>query len=398
MLIQDLHIFGMTGDGSLWETSRIVSFPPPPPDASEWNPWQEVTTPDAFVSVASAITSGSGDIPRLHLCGITHDGRVWHAMRTGQDSHWEPFEDLTDRLRLHQNKPVSIAAAGLSELALCLVVQTEHGGHIVQTTRHVDGTWDPLLDITTPQQAGDPGSFTRVSCAYFQPAPRVVLLDVCGLTANGNLWHSSNLLKPPWLLFENVQKLSQGAQGHFEDVSIFDDGHYALNVFAQSGGIIWHTSRFVQGRQFAWQPTFDDHLREQAGNPGPFGPISCASLDSALYVCGITPDGKLWQTQYSFDNPPGWLPFVDLTQVVGSPAAFKFVSMTGGNFIQVESGSSPLCQQLAAYIAIDTQQIQTLQAQEANNPNIRAQANQQIQALRQDIAYREQQEAANNCP
>jgi hypothetical protein len=397
MLIQDLHIFGITDDGTLWQTSHIESFPFPPPDASAWNPWQEVATPAPFVSVASAVTNGQDRILRLHLCGITHDGRVWHTLRTGQDSDWEPFEDLTDRLALHQNKLVSIAAAGLDELALCLVVQTEHGGHIVQTTRHDDGTWDPVLDITTPQQAGDPGSFTRISCAYFQPAPRVVLLDVCGITANGNLWYSSNLLKPPWLLFENVQKLSQGAPGHFGDVGIFDDGNGKLNVFAQSGGAIWHTSHCLQERQFAWQPTFDNQLMEQAGNPGSFGLISCASLNNDLHVCGITPDGKLWQTQYSFTNPTGWLPFVDLTQVTDSPTAFKVATMTGGNFIAVESGSSPLCRQFAAYIAIDTQQIQTLQAQEANNPNIRAQANQQIQALQQDIAYREQEEAANNC-
>ena len=373
MAIEDLYIFGVTKNGRLLYTSPTTGSPP-------WNPWQEVKIPDAFISIASAITQ-SPSTRMVHLCGITKKGRLWYSFQTAT-TDWQPFEDITDRIGIAQGKPQSVTATGESELVLCIATRMhDDKKHILQTTRHDNGSWDTCVDVTSPQLAGQPGSFVQASCSFVQAEVTGAIgeLDVSGITDDGRLWHTVHLDTFAWVPFVNVQKLATGAPGKFADVSIC--GGNDLNIFAQSGGEIWHTIR-IPSDNAVWQPTFDN-INEQAGHPGSFGPIACANLGNRIELCGITPEnGKLWRTMRSLStSSPGWQQFDDLSQLPGSPDAFVLVYLAYMvTWPALQDLSDPRCRKCNAQISTDRRWIQQLQMTGVGSTDPR------ITGLEQDIA------------
>jgi hypothetical protein len=375
-------IFGITNDGKLWYTRPVDA------DITSWNPWAALNTHEPFVSIGSALSADDKGNTFLHLCGITHDGKLWYTLRSDSDTTWQPFEDLGARVGGHAVQ--SVALTGLLDLSLCVLVQRDHNQqHILQSTRHNDGTWDAFTDITGPQLAGFPGSFTRISCSVVRPKPQATTLDVCGITADGRLWYTSHLTLPLWLPFINVQAGATDAPAHCAEVSTVGNG--GLSVFVQSGGAIWHTSRSGYP-DFQWQPAFDN-IESQAGNPGPFGSISGSNANGPLHLCGITHDGRLWHSQTSPTSPYGWLPFEDLTSKIGKPGSFKTVCLAGIDVITEFSGTNPQCAQIQTNIASDESTIMRLQQQASWNPSARA----EISSLRQAIASLEAQAASLGC-
>lgn len=70
------------------------------------------------------------------------------------------------------------------------------------TIRFENGSWQQFGDVKG--QAGDPGSFSSVSCGSLQGE-----LYVCGVTTDAKLWHTIRFSQPPslplgWLPFEDV--------------------------------------------------------------------------------------------------------------------------------------------------------------------------------------------------
>jgi len=374
-------IFGITNDGKLWYTL------PGDAGATTWAPWAALKTPEPFASIGSAFREDGEGHMFLHLCGITHDGKLWHTFRSDSDTDWQPFEDLSARTGGHAVQ--SVAVAGLIDLSVCVLVQHAHDKqHILQSNRHNDGTWDTFTDITAPQLAGLPGSFTRVSCGIVRSGP-TPSLDVCGITTDGRLWYTSHLTLPSWLPFINVQAVAKNAPGHCAEVSMFGNGQ--LDVFVQSEGVIWHTAR-SGSPDFQWQPEFDN-IESQAGSPGRFASISSANVQGAHHICGVTQDGKVWHSRQSPTAPFAWLPFADLTGKIGEPDPFKIVCLAGGCFIIQFSYTNPQCSAIQTNIASDESQMRALQQQASWNPNVRA----QIASLQQDIASLEAQAASLGC-
>ncbi len=304
--MEEPTVCGVTNDGKLWFLG-----------ASEWLDVKALggNDPGLFVSIGSAASGQSG---ALHICGITQDGRLWHTI--GIQDKWQPFEDLNSRIGGDGGTFQDIGVATVDgELHVCVTAPTVTAGwRILHTIRHVDGTWDSFQDVTDP---GFPGSFVSVACAELNKE-----LHVCGVTDDGRLWHTFRSSQNNWLPFEEVQTTFANNPVTFADVSIAaEDGN--LQIFAQAGGDVWHTVRFSQPP--GWQPVFDS-LKAQTGNdPGSFELISCAGLDEELHIGGVTADGKLWYTIHFSNPPPDWLPFMDVTVIVGPPGLFTSVSIVG---------------------------------------------------------------------
>ena len=176
-----------------------------------------------------------------------------------------------------------------------------------------------------------------------------------------------------WLPFADVQVLSANGPDHFTKVSIAQgapdpQGGQDLHVLTQETGELWHTSR--RANPPGWQLTFD-RLKEQAGDPGAFGAISCATVAGDLHVCGVTTDGKLWHTLRPDADAALWQPFQQVRAAGGStPGAFGFVSLAV-MFVPPGRGSVPdICRQIQKDIASQRLQISMLQQKNPKDPAI----------------------------
>jgi hypothetical protein len=220
-----LHLCGITTDGKLWHTSRPSDDTGP---TDSWDPWEEVKAPGAmpagpFVSVACGVRDVE-DTEELHVCAVTQDGGLWYTNLAPPDD-WRHFEDLKtvipgDWTNFH----VQGVTFGHSFLDVCVLVLTPSSERrIMYTHRHFDGTWDAFQDVNDPQHAGFPGSFISAGCANLAPQPLLEELHICGVTQDGKLWHtlrSFRIGSLAWLPFAEVQALSADGPGQFTKVSI----------------------------------------------------------------------------------------------------------------------------------------------------------------------------------
>jgi hypothetical protein len=281
MSTMKLHLCGLTTDGKLWHTSRSRNDID---SGASWGRWEEVKPKGAtdigrFVSAACGVRYVE-DMEEIHICGVTQDGKLWYTNRTlPQD--WQPFEDLRTQIQGNWDTfHVQDVTFDDSFLDVCVIVLTNSGErHILHTRRHFDGTWDSFQDVNDPQVADFPGSFISVGCANVSPQPQLEELHVCGITDDGKLWHtlrSSLLGSFSWLPFANVQTPSANGPDHFTKVCI-------------TQGI-----PDLEGRE-------DLHVFTQAA-------------------------GDLWHT-VRFSNPPRWQPTFDsIKKQAGDPGSFGSIS------------------------------------------------------------------------
>jgi hypothetical protein len=312
--VEQVNLFGITNDGKLWQTTRVMHK-----SEAVWDPWQDVkalaaSDPGPFISAAC-----DGQLLGLHICAVTNDGKLWHASRSPQ---WQPFEDVKARIGGDWGELRDVGVALLNdELHVCVTALTSLGlWGILHTTRHADDTWDSFEDVNA--LTAFPGSFISIDCTNVKGE-----LHVCGVSDDGKLWHTLRSSQNSWLPFEDVQATASNAPDAFASVSI-TGGDGDLHVCAQAGGDLWHTIRFSSDPP-SWQSAFEN-VKEEAGDPGSFGPVGCTSFQGELQVSGVTDDGKLWHT-IRYEQPPGWLEFEDIAAVVGNPdpGLFIFVTMLG---------------------------------------------------------------------
>jgi hypothetical protein len=153
----------------------------------------------------SLIATGS-----LHLAGVTADGRLWHTIRTGS---WTPFGDVEGQTG-DGGFIVDVAVVNFfAQLHLCAV---NSSGRLWHTIRRTDGSWFPFGDVEG--QAGDRGNFVRVSAGFAQVTVTTVVLHLCGVSADGRLWHTIRRADGSWTPFGDVEGQA-GERGVFRTVS-----------------------------------------------------------------------------------------------------------------------------------------------------------------------------------
>jgi hypothetical protein len=200
----ELHVCGVTTNGRLWHSIRRGN--------GQWTGFGDVEGQagerGSFVGVDCA---GIGT--QLHVTGITADGRLWHSIRKG-DGQWTGFGDVEgqtgDRGTIVD---VACARAGSGGLHVCAV---SSDGHLWHSIRKADGQWTGFGDVEG--QAGERGSFVRVSAGFAQVTVTTGVLHVCGVTADGRLWHSIRKADGQWTGFGDVEGQA-GERGSFRTVS-----------------------------------------------------------------------------------------------------------------------------------------------------------------------------------
>src|SRR5262249_10175854 len=169
-------------------------------------------------------------------------------------------------------------------------------------------------------------------------------LQICGITADGVMWHTVRHIDGSWTQFAKVPwstLVSQSPPAPFVGVSCSGNIFGGLYVCAVTGdGRMWQTFQDPQSPpgQGPWE-WYSEITASGAGNPGQFIGVSCAtmrydeangSFTSLLEVCGVTTDGQMWHTiqDTSTANWGNFLTFENVKAKAGDPVNFRAVSCT----------------------------------------------------------------------
>ena len=172
---------------------------------------------------------------------------------------------------------------------------TSDGG-MWHTIRH-DMWWDGFGDVKG-QAGGHPGKFDAVGCAKINGE-----LHLCGITSDGGMWHAIRR-DTGWVGFGDVKGQAGRPSGQVRGGRLRRDKRRAARVRRHSDGGMWHTIR----HETQWDGFGD--VKGQAGtHPGSFGAVGCAAVNGELHVCGITNDGGMW---HAIRRDAGWIGFGDV--------------------------------------------------------------------------------------
>ena len=283
-----LHLCGITTDGELWHTSRSRNFLDLGGAWGSWSAWESVK-PQGVADAGPFVSAACGaryveDNEEIHICAVTQDGRLLYTSRVAPQD-WQPFEDLKTSIQGNWDSfRVQEVTFGLSFLDLCVIVLTNSGErHILHTSLGAGGTWESFQDVNDPHAAGFPGSFISVGCANLSPELPLEELHVCGVTSDGKLWHT---LYP--FLVASFSWLP------FADVQKLTGSNATPSHFTKVS--IAQGSPDLQGRQ-------DLHVFTQV-------------------------DGDIWHTtRFSNPPPPRWQPtFGSIKKQAGDPGTFGSIS------------------------------------------------------------------------
>ncbi len=290
---------------------------------------------------------------RLHMCGTTNDGRLWHASRPKDNSGPVPAW----------------------------------------------GPWSPWEEVKA-MGADDAGPFVNVACAVIWRdinSQNTEEFHVCALTVDGRLLHTSRVSPNDWQPFEDLKTRIQGNWGTFQVEKVssgsFLDDVCVIVLTTQGQHRILRTAHDLDGNWGSFEDVTDTN---RAGFPGSFTNSACANVSpegliKELHVCGVTQDGKLWHTMRTSANPLAWQLFEDVTAAGGgNPGSFSCINIAV-NFVPPGGGGGDItCEQIRRNIANDRLQIHMMQQSSPNDPR--------IAARKQDIARLQNKGRQHRCP
>jgi Common central domain of tyrosinase len=262
-----LHVCGVTNDGHLWHTFRSHS--------GNWqNGFGDIENQSGNQGLFAKVACG-GIGSRLHVCGITSDGRLWHTSRNGTTGGWQNFTDVES----HSGQVgdfADVACCGVgNNLHICA---TTTDGRILHTIRFSNGNWQSTFG-NIENQTGESGTFATVGCAGVGDK-----LHVCAVTNTGRLLHTLRNNNGTWQNFFGDIEALTGEAGVFTRVACTGKGSELHVCGVNSNGQILHTIRFGNN---SWQPFFGD-IGGQLCRSGQFQGISCGVEGNDVHVCIIT--------------------------------------------------------------------------------------------------------------
>jgi hypothetical protein len=210
----ELHVVGLTQDGSLYHALRKADDPNPR-EPGTWDPFGDIKvqagSPGKITAVSVAPLAGA-----LAVTAATSDGNLWYTVRS-PNSGWTHVVRVESPPTGNHGPFVAMSSAELNgELH---VVGLTQDGSLYHALRKADdpnprepGTWDPFGDIKV--QAGSPGKITAVSVA-----PLAGALAVTAATSDGNLWYTVRSPNSGWTQVVRVESPPTGNHGPFVAMS-----------------------------------------------------------------------------------------------------------------------------------------------------------------------------------
>ncbi len=262
-----LHVCGVTSDGHLWHTFRSSN--------GNWqNSFRDIENQSGDRGLFIKVACG-GIGPRLHVCGITSDGRLWHTSRSGTSGAWQNFTNIeTHSGEVGNFADVACCGVG-NNLHVCATTTT---GRILHTIRFSNGNWQGSFgDIEG--QTGESGFFTAVGCAGVGDK-----MHVCAVTNTGRLLHTLRNNNGTWQNFFGDIEALTGDAGVFTRVACTGKGSELHVCGVNSAGQILHTIRYGNG---TWQNFFGE-ISVQVCGAGRFQDIACGVEGSDVHFCVIT--------------------------------------------------------------------------------------------------------------
>ncbi|WP_055713697.1 hypothetical protein [Streptomyces torulosus] len=222
---------------------------------------------------------GPGPFTGLSVHGVTAQARVFRTDRDGK-GQWGPLEELPASTG-YQGGVVALdiaASASATDSAFHLVAVTGNG-RLLHTYTNGRGTDVPFYDVEGP--AGERGDFRRAACAAPEGHPEQ--LHLCGVTADGRLWHALHV------------------------------GAFSLPF------------PFPGRRLELWTQLGD--VEGQAGERGSVRHVACRTAGQDLHVCAVTADGRLWHALRRGGDGT-WTSFGDVEGQAGERGQFVQVALS----------------------------------------------------------------------
>ena len=229
----------------------------------------------------------------MHVCAITTDGGMWHTLRQS-DGTWQSFFGDVKSVTSNPGAFQSVACATEPGGVLHLCGSTSDGS-IWHTLRRPDGSWSPGFGDVKAAVGSDAGAFPAIGCGV----DSVGTLHVCGANPDGLLWHTLRRPDGSWQQGFGQVNGAAGDPGPFRAVACVGDRDQTLHVCGiTADGRLWHKIRRPDG----WTP-FTDVKAAAGGDPGAFSALACAvNADGTLELFGVTADHRLWQTARRADS------------------------------------------------------------------------------------------------
>ena len=272
--------------------------------------------------------------------GIAPDDHLLHSIHTldhgGTQLPWTPFDDV-ERTAGEAGSMVDAAITfGLKNPGGIFgthVVAVDGSGGLRRTFRlRGSDTWEGWEDVKA-KAGSNPGDFARVAIgSIFND------LHVCGLTADGLLWHTMRHDDGTWEPFFDIGS----AAGDLVDPIQLGCRFYArgagvdgLQLFVVTGdGRVWSTAR--RQSDGTWSPFIDIRRPGRAGNPGRFVDIDCFQQNRELHITGVTDDGRLWYAIRREDST--WKKmFTDVEATAGDKGTFVSATVGSGEVVGATS-------------------------------------------------------------
>jgi hypothetical protein len=115
-----------------------------------------VQVPGRVVDVACAgVPDPATSREDLHVCVITDDGRLWHAVRNSETMNWTQFGDAGHQAgNSGRFRKVDCASLG-SQLHVVAVTSIQDGGKALYTIRNGNGFWRAFEDVLHSATTGN---------------------------------------------------------------------------------------------------------------------------------------------------------------------------------------------------------------------------------------------------
>jgi hypothetical protein len=223
-----VHLTATNSAGVLWHSVRDFN--------GNWFAFGDVKAAARGGAIGSVIKSSLADQgDALHLVAVTATGGIWHTIRQANGG-WISFGNV----KVPAGDPGSVKDVGISMdpfvgLHVCAVTTD---GHLWHALRRPDTSWTHFVDVETV--IGEIGTASHVDCTAISEQLHLVVSNT-----SGQLWHSLRDYNGNWTVAGNVANVA-GNPGSVSDVAA-SQTKGELQIVVNANNTLYHAIRHASG-------------------------------------------------------------------------------------------------------------------------------------------------------